>query len=309
MNKREIGLLAVGVATSLLVAGCGGGGGDGHSSGGTTPSSGVASAASAPVAVSAPIAPPAPASAPSGASQPTVPGEPLPNLTSPQAGSTAASATDPEGIWKSADVTSSSYAFVDAQNHLTWINVVGSFAEAEAFGSMTVSGTSWTLGQASEFNDLTQTVAPVTSGSGTFTAKKTLSGSVVINGSTSNVSWAYDPANALSVTQQSVAGTWTASNASMTIDNAGTFSGTLSGCTVSGTMLLSTPGSNQNMYNISLTAATGTGCKIPAGVPLTGNAAIIFSPITGSNGFSRQLLYVARSSDTSLVAYGGMSKQ
>ncbi|MEW9586302.1 hypothetical protein [Paraburkholderia sp. DGU8] len=153
-----------------------------------------------------------------------------------------ASRDPPEGIWKSASVATSSYAFVDAQNHLTWINVVGSFAQAEAFGPMTVSGTSWTLGQALEFNDLTQTVAPVTSGSGTFAAKKTLSGSVVINGSTSNVSWTYDPANALSVTQQSVAGTWTASSASITIDNAGTISGTLSGCTVSGTMLLSTLG-------------------------------------------------------------------
>ncbi|MGS0893237.1 hypothetical protein ACVBGC_11945 [Burkholderia stagnalis] len=113
----------------------------------------------------------------------------------------------------------------------------------------------------------------------------------------------------MAVTQASVAGTWATSGASFTIGADGTLSGTLSGCNMTGSVDLSTPGSNQNMYDMTLTASPSTGCKLPAGISVSGNAAILFVPISGSNGFQRSILYVLHASDYSFVGYGQVIKQ
>ncbi|WP_230941908.1 hypothetical protein [Burkholderia stagnalis] len=306
LKKNSLGLLAAGAISMFVVAGCGGGG---DSSGAPANSGGTANAASAPVVASTPVAA-QPASAPIASSQPVTVGEALPSLTTPQAGSTAATATTPVGIWTaSGSLGYSTIALVDPHNNLSTLNALGSFVMSDDFTNLTVNGATWSLNSGINFNAMTGFTTRIDSGSGAYSAKQTLSGTMSKGGTASNFMWAYNAANALSVTQDSVLGTWATTNASFTIGSGGTVSGTLSGCNMSGTLTLSTPGSNQNMYDMALTAAASSGCKVPAGVPLSGSAAIMFVPISGTNGFKRSILYVLRAADYSFVAYGQVVKQ
>lgn len=285
----------------FVVAGCGGG--DGSSNANT---GGTAAAASAPVVASTPVA----ASAPVASSQPVTVGEALPSLTTPQPGSTAATATTPTGIWTaSGPLGYTTIALVDPRNNLTTMNTLGSFVMSDDFTNLTVNGTTWSLNSGINFNARTGFTTRIDSGSGAYSAKQTLSGTMSQGGTASNFTWTYNAENALSVTQDSVVGTWATTNASFTIGTGGTVSGTLSGCNMSGTLTLATPGSNQNMYDMTLTASASTGCRVPAGVPLSGSAAIMFVPIRGTNGFQRSILYVLRAADYSFVAYGQVVKQ
>ncbi|KVV36723.1 hypothetical protein WK81_26220 [Burkholderia ubonensis] len=295
-------MLAAGAISMFVVAGCGGGG-DGSSNANT---GGTAAAASAPVVASTPVA----ASAPVASSQPVTVGEALPSLTTPQPGSTAATATTPTGIWTASGTLGyTTIALVDPRNNLTTMNTLGSFVMSDDFTNLTVNGTTWSLNSGINFNARTGFTTRIDSGSGAYSAKQTLSGTMSQGGTASNFTWTYNAENALSVTQDSVVGTWATTNASFTIGSGGTVSGTLSGCNMSGTLTLATPGSNQNMYDMTLTASASTGCRVPAGVPLSGSAAIMFVPIRGTNGFQRSILYVLRAADYSFVAYGQVVKQ
>lgn len=189
------------------------------------------------------------------------------------------------------------------------MNTLGSFVMSDDFTTLTVNGTTWSVNSGINFNVRTGFTTRIDSGSGSYSAKQSLSGTMSQGGTASNFTWTYNAANALSVTQDSVVGTWATTNASFTIGSGGTVSGTLSGCNMSGTLTLATPGSNQNMYDMALTAEASTGCKVPAGVPLSGSAAIMFVPISGTNGFKRSILYVLRAADYSFVAYGQVIKQ
>ncbi|WP_232456456.1 hypothetical protein [Burkholderia ubonensis] len=301
MKKSSLCLLVAGAVSMFVVAGCGGG--DGSSNANT---GGTAAAASAPVVASTPVA----ASAPVASSQPVTVGEALPSLTTPQPGSTAATATTPTGIWTASGTLGyTTIALVDPRNNLTTMNTLGSFVMSDDFTNLTVNGTTWSLNSGINFNARTGFTTRIDSGSGAYSAKQTLSGTMSQGGTASNFTWTYNAENALSVTQDSVVGTWATTNASFTIGTGGTVSGTLSGCNMSGTLLLSTPGSNQNMYDMTLAASASTGCKVPAGVPLSGSAAIMFVPISGTNGFKRSILYVLRAADYSFVAYGQVIKQ
>ncbi|AOK18899.1 hypothetical protein WM34_08565 [Burkholderia ubonensis] len=295
-------MLVAGAISMFVVAGCGGGG-DGSSNANT---GGTAAAASAPVVASTPVA----ASAPVASSQPVTVGEALPSLTTPQPGSTAATATTPTGIWTASGTLGyTTIALVDPRNNLTTMNTLGSFVMSDDFTNLTVNGTTWSLNSGINFNARTGFTTRIDSGSGAYSAKQTLSGTMSQGGTASNFTWTYNAENALSVTQDSVVGTWATTNASFTIGTGGTVSGTLSGCNMSGTLMLATPGSNQNMYDMTLTASASTGCRVPAGVPLSGSAAIMFVPIRGTNGFQRSILYVLRAADYSFVAYGQVVKQ
>ncbi|KVT64862.1 hypothetical protein WK54_33970 [Burkholderia ubonensis] len=295
-------MLVAGAVSMFVVAGCGGGG-DGSSNANT---GGTAAAASAPVVASTPVA----ASAPVASSQPVTVGEALPSLTTPQPGSTAATATTPTGIWTASGTLGyTTIALVDPRNNLTTMNTLGSFVMSDDFTNLTVNGTTWSLNSGINFNARTGFTTRIDSGSGVYSAKQTLSGTMSQGGTASNFTWTYNAENALSVTQDSVVGTWATTNASFTIGTGGTVSGTLSGCNMSGTLTLATPGSNQNMYDMTLTASASTGCRVPAGVPLSGSAAIMFVPIRGTNGFQRSILYVLRATDYSFVAYGQVVKQ
>ncbi|AOJ65205.1 hypothetical protein WJ32_22100 [Burkholderia ubonensis] len=266
----------------------------------------TAAAASAPVVASTPVA----ASAPVASSQPVTVGEALPSLTTPQPGSTAATATTPTGIWTASGTLGyTTIALVDPRNNLTTMNTLGSFVMSDDFTNLTVNGTTWSLNSGINFNARTGFTTRIDSGSGAYSAKQTLSGTMSQGGTASNFTWTYNAENALSVSQDSVVGTWATTNASFTIGTGGTVSGTLSGCNMSGTLTLATPGSNQNMYDMTLTASASTGCRVPAGVPLSGSAAIMFVPISGTNGFKRSILYVLRAADYSFVAYGQVVKQ
>ncbi|KVL65875.1 hypothetical protein WJ50_01045 [Burkholderia ubonensis] len=295
-------MLVAGAISMFVVAGCGGGG-DGSSNANT---GGTAAAASAPVVASTPVA----ASAPVASSQPVTVGEALPSLTTPQPGSTAATATTPTGIWTASGTLGyTTIALVDPRNNLTTMNTLGSFVMSDDFTNLTVNGTTWSLNSGINFNARTGFTTRIDSGSGAYSAKQTLSGTMSQGGTASNFTWTYNAENALSVTQDSVVGTWATTNASFTIGTGGTVSGALSGCNMSGTLTLATPGSNQNMYDMTLTASASTGCRVPAGVPLSGSAAIMFVPIRGTNGFQRSILYVLRAADYSFVAYGQVVKQ
>ncbi|WP_232440503.1 hypothetical protein [Burkholderia ubonensis] len=302
MKKSSLCLLVAGAISMFVVAGCGGGG-DGSSNANT---GGTAAAASAPVVASTPVA----ASAPVASSQPVTVGEALPSLTTPQPGSTAATATTPTGIWTASGTLGyTTIALVDPRNNLTTMNTLGSFVMSDDFTNLTVNGTTWSLNSGINFNARTGFTTRIDSGSGAYSAKQTLSGTMSQGGTASNFTWTYNAENALSVTQDSVVGTWATTNASFTIGTGGTVSGALSGCNMSGTLTLATPGSNQNMYDMTLTASASTGCRVPAGVPLSGSAAIMFVPIRGTNGFQRSILYVLRAADYSFVAYGQVVKQ
>ncbi|WP_257010239.1 hypothetical protein [Burkholderia ubonensis] len=305
MKKNSLCLLVAGAISMFVVAGCGGGG-DGSSNANT---GGTAAAASAPVVASTPVVA-QPASAPVASSQPVAVGEALPSLTNPQAGSTAATASSPVGIWSaSGNLGYETIALVDPRNNLTTLNALGMFVMSDDFTNLTVNGTTWSVSSGINFDDRTGFTKQIDSGSGAYSAKQTLSGTISRGGTASNFTWIYNAENALSVTQDSVVGTWATTNASFTIGSGGTVSGTLGGCNMSGTLLLSTPGSNQNMYDMTLTASASTGCKVPAGIPLSGSAAIMFVPISGTNGFKRSILYVLRAADYSTVAYGQITKQ
>jgi hypothetical protein len=291
---------------ALVLAACGGGGG------GSSPST-AANGAVSPSATSSPAAASAPAtaSAPTAASNPTVTGEALPSLTSPQAGSTAATGTGPMGIWSTSSGIARTTGFVDPQNNISYLSVEGSVGSGEFFGVASATSSTWTLTSGVQYFyplDFSHYYT-ATSGSGSYVAKQAFSGSYLENGNTQAIAWTYDPANALAVTQADVAGTWTETGTSLAIGSDGTLSGTVSNCAVTGTLLLTTAGSNQNLYTMNLTSgASGANCAA-AGETLSGNAAIVFLPISGSNLYQRTILFVLHSADNSSLAFGQVEKQ
>jgi hypothetical protein len=288
--------LALSLLASLVLTACGGGGGG--SSSAATPSS---SSASSPTAASTPAAASAPAAASTPASTPAVNGESLPSLSSPQPGSTAATGNGLTGIWSVTSSINKTTAFIDPQNDLSYLSTVGTIAMSEFFGVLTPTTSSWTLASGGQFQLAFYYTA--SAGTGSFTANNSFTGSYVANGTTTNLSWTYDPANALAVTQSSVAGTWTETNTSLTISSSGALSGTMSNCPVTGTMMLATSGSSQNLYTLNVTTGTGSSCQIP-NTTLSGNAAIVFLPIANSSLYARSILYVNHSANNSGVAYG-----
>ncbi|WP_341272022.1 hypothetical protein [Paraburkholderia ginsengiterrae] len=294
--------LALSLLASLVLAACGGGGGGDSSS--AAPAS---SSASTPSAASTPAAStPAAASAPAAASSPALSGEPLPSLTSPQAGSAATSGNGIEGLWTSTFGADKTSAFIDPQGNISALNSVGTFVLSEMFGVVATTAPNWTLTSGLQYNG--GVYYTTTSGSGTFAAKQTFTGSYVYNGNTVSLAWNYDAANALAVTQSSVAGTWTQTGSSLTIANDGTLSGTMSNCPVSGTLLLTTPSSSKNLFTLTVTG-TSASCALAAGTTYTGNAAIAFLPITGSTLYSRSIIYLIKSANNATVAYGQVKKQ
>ncbi len=184
---------------------------------------------------------------------------------------------------------------------------VASTVLEEFFGVVTTAAPNWTL-TSGDYFDL-GTYWPTTSGSGTFAGSQTFAGSYVANGTTYSLSWTYDPANALAVSQSSVTGTWSETGSSLTVSDNGAVTGTLSNCPVTGTLLLATPSSSQNLYTLSVTGTTTGGCLLQEGTTYSGNAAITFLPISGSNLYQRTITYLIRSSNNSAIAYGQLSKQ
>ena len=300
-DMKNKATLVSSLLATLVLAACGGGGG-GSSPEATSASSG----ASSPSTASAPTT----ASAPAAASTPTVTGEALPSLTSPQAGSTAATGTGAEGIWSTGSGLDKTTAFIDPQNDISYLSTLAGFGSAEFFGVASATASSWTLTSGVQyFYPGSSTYYLASSGSGTYTAQQTFAGNYVENGTTQMLTWTYDPANALAVTQSSVAGTWSEPSTSLTIGSDGTLTGTITNCAVTGTLMLTTSGSSQNLYTMNVTTGTSGGSCPVAGKTLSGNAAIVFLPISGSTLYTRTILFVIHSADNSAIAYGQVSNQ
>lgn len=211
-----------------------------------------------------------------------------------------------EGIWTSQFGVDKTTALIDPQGNISDLNTVAGLGMSEMFGVVAATAPNWTLTSGVAF--IGGFYYPTTSGSGTFAAKQTFAGSYVENGNTVNLSWNYDAANALAVTQSSVAGTWAQTGSSLTIANDGTLSGTLSSCPVSGTLLLATPSSSKNLFTLSVTG-TSTSCTLQSGATYSGNAAITFLPITGSTLYSRSIIFIIKSANNATIAYGQLKKQ
>lgn len=292
---------------ALVLTACGGGGG-----GSSPAATSASSSASSPSAASAPetAGPDTAASAPAAASTPTVTGETPPSLTSPQAGSTAATGTGAQGVWSTGSGYDKTTAFIDPQDNISYLSTVSGYGSAEFFGVATATASSWTLTSGVQyFYPGSSTYYLASSGSGTYTAKQAFAGTYMANGTPQTVAWTYDAANALAVTQSSVAGTWAETGTSLTIGSDGTLSGTISNCAVGGTLMLTTSGSSQNLYTMNVTSGTTGGSCAVAGKTLSGNAAIVFLPVTGSTLYTRTILFVIHSADNSALAYGQVSKQ
>ncbi|RKE39907.1 hypothetical protein B0G76_6360 [Paraburkholderia sp. BL23I1N1] len=297
MKEKSKSLLLVSILGSLTLAACGGGGG-GDNGTATAQSASTPAAASSPAAASAPAAASSPA--------PALTGEALPSLTSPQAGSTATAGNGSEGIWTQSGTTNMT-AFVDPASNLSYINGLFTIVTSTFFGAISTATPNWTL--VSGFETIGGFRYTATPGSGTYAANQTLAGSYVANSSTVNLSLKYDPANALAVTQSSVAGTWAQTSTSITVDNAGGVTGSILGCGVTGTLALTTPGSNKNLYTMTLTGTTST-CGLHSGVTYSGSSAITFLPVTGSTTlYRRTIIYLIKAADNSEIAYGQLSKQ
>lgn len=252
---------------------------------------------------------PASASAPTAASTPAVSGEQLPSLSSPQTGSTAATGNGVEGMWTTSAGIGMTTAFIDSLGDISDLDSAAGFALSQFFGVIAAAASTWT--RTSGWAFISGHYYPTTTGSGTFTANQTFTGSYVENGSTATLSWVYDPANALAVTQSRVAGTWAqtgASPSSLTIANDGTLTGTLTACPVTGTLLLATPSSGKNLYTMSVTG-TGTSCTLQSGTTYSGNAAIKFLAIAGSSLYARTIFFLIKSANNSAVAYGQLKQQ
>lgn len=297
MDMKIKAKLTLSLLASLALAACGGGG-----DGGNSAAAPAAGSASVPVVASAP----GPASAPVPASSPALSGEQLPSLTSPQSGSAAATGNGVEGVWTSQFGVDKTTALVDPQGNISYLNTVSGIGLSEFFGVMAPAAPNWTLTSGTAF--IGGFYFPTTSGSGTFVNNQTFTGSYVENSTTVNLSWNYDAANALAVTQSSVAGTWAETGSSLTIANDGTLSGTLSNCPVSGTLLLATPSSSKNLYTLNVTGTTAS-CTLKSGATYTGNAAITFLPITGSNLYVRSIFFMIKTATNTTVAYGQLTKQ
>ncbi|MGX6999342.1 hypothetical protein [Caballeronia sp. KNU42] len=286
--------LIISMLGSFALAACGGGGGGGTSD---AQAAAPASSASAPVAASAPAA----------ASTPVVTGEALPSLSAPQTGSTAATGNGFEGIWTQQSSTSRLTAIVDPSNNISYASGLFSVVTSMFFGTATTAAPNWTL--TNGFQTLGNVRYPATSGSGTFTANQTLTGSFLANNSTVNLSLNYDPANALAVSQSSVAGTWTQGVTTMTVDTAGGFTGSFLGCGVAGTLALATAGSSKNLYTMTVSGTTSS-CTLRSGVTYTGSAAITFLPVSGSTTlYQRTIVYLVKAADNSVIAFGQLTKQ
>lgn len=294
----SMGLAALTVAVSALLAACGGGG-DGTGGGGglsaPSESSTPMSTPTTPTAQPAPVAPPDRTLAPGA--------ELAPTLGAPQPGSTALTGDDKQGIYESFF----GYTFVTSagrlmsKDHLRWV-----------FGSIDVNGLNWS------FRPLTLSLEVIGSelnsvtGSGTFTPKKSMSGTYSVGGRTESRwgPYSYSASNALAVTQQAMAGKWSTTSTdgfgmSIELDDNGNLTGSTAGdkigvCALSGSLLQTEPSTSRNMFNVKLkasNAATGMdkACVLEQIEDYNGLAGVLMVPVSSfpEEGAYRTLLFHA----------------
>jgi hypothetical protein len=306
---RPFWIVAAVLAAGAGVTACGGGGSGGGGGG-------MPLLPMLPATPPAPAPSPAPAPAPAANRDPVAGSEPLPSLSAPQPGSTAAVGNDSEGIYGSL----LNLGFVGADG-----SVAAKFVVGTLWGSIKVTGRDWTFNPDTQYYYID--ASPVT-GSGTFVPKKTMSGTYAY-GSRAPSDFGplgYAAENALAVSQDSVVGKWANTDTSfgigitIEVDDKGAFTGKTVGaqigvCSISGTVTQAQPGTAKNMYGFVLNAAHAAteakdACKLATALPYKGPAAIGLVPAGNfdSNGFFRNIMFLIRTSDGSTLT-AGLRKQ
>ncbi|MDM0044602.1 hypothetical protein QTH91_08930 [Variovorax dokdonensis] len=286
-----------GAVAAIVLTACGGGGGGGTTS--TTTARSVPSTVSTNNNASTPKAP--------SATQTDDPkyaavagSEPMPSLSEPQAGSTAAVGNGYEGIYIRDFGDTVQLAFIGPDN-----SVLSQRGKSWFWGALDVRGQAWTFKSESVGTEDGTTLDSLI-GSGTFETKSSMSGRYNFEGGVSNV-WGpikYTYENALAVDQSSVAGSWGVRDAdgmSFTVDATGALKGKTTGtnygvCELSGALVQREPGTKKNLYSLELkgvNAATGDqpACLIDK-APFKGSAFIGLVPAGkyNSNGYFRVLV-------------------
>ncbi|MDH6167245.1 hypothetical protein M2282_002394 [Variovorax boronicumulans] len=307
---QPLWIAATVLAAGVAVTGCGGGGGGGGVGFPLPPVAPAAPAATAP----APAPPSAPSTPPN---RDPVPGsEPLPSLSAPQAGSTAAVGNDSEGIY----VSLLDLALVGADGAIASKDHIGTL-----WGSIKVTGLDWSFNPDTAYYFID--ASPVT-GSGTFTPKKTMKGTYVYGKREPSAfgPLTYATENALAVSQDSVVGKWANPDSnfgvglSIEVDATGAFTGKTAGvqvgnCSISGVLAQAQPGTSKNMYGFKLSAADAStdgkdACKLKTDRPYLGPAAIVLVPAGtfDSNGYFRSIFFLVRTTNGATLS-AGLRKQ
>lgn len=263
-------LAARAVATgslALILAACGGGGGGGGNDAQPLPASGSSASSSSSSSISSSSSS---SSADNAASSSASSGSS--SQGSAEAGSTTLTGNDFEGIWE------------DSTGAPALITPDGSIyqkgSEVNLTGSISFTTDAWQLG--SQTTDWTLLGQNSASGSGSFSPKKSFSGTVRSTGNGSPrdiaVSWTYSGNNNRAVSLASLAGTWL----DITIDAAGNISGfytdspsTPNSCEYSGKIESVTPGSSKNLFKFSLTRSSVAGKTCNSTVNAIGLAAVM----------------------------------
>ncbi len=165
-----------------------------------------------------------------------------------------------------------------------------------AFGHLTGNNVSWSFDSTS-FSTSNQNIPQPETSSGIFTS----AGSYFVPSSKSlnpvvGNTFNYDVSNMLAVPQSGLIGSWkyTTKNGDvidMNVDSKGVLSGSMSGCTVSGTILSSSPGLSKNIFDVSLSFSGSTCTYYKTSKPYSGLATLMLyrAGSVGSNGANRYL--------------------
>lgn len=307
LRAPYFGLAVLAVAASAMLAACGGGGSGGGDGGFSTPSSPSTSTnepSSPTPSQPQPTAPPIVRTLAAGA-------ELAPTLDAPQAGSTAATGDDKQGI------------YTNGFSGIAFVTPTGRFMYKEnerwIFGGIDVNAGSWTFRSHTLTLSADGTLDSVT-GSGDLRTKTSLSGTYSLGaGGTDVLAYMnYSAANALAVTQDAMAGTWSSTgsngfNMSVTIDTHGNLTGTTTGttlgtCALAGTLLQTEPTSSRNMFNVHFTAtnaATGTDpvCDLDLVDAYDGLGGVLMVAVSAypEEGVRRSFLFNAATANGALV--------
>lgn len=207
-----------------------------------------------------------------------------PTLAAPQPGSTAAVGNGLEGSYVDLFGT---YLFIASDG--TYVRRAWS---GMAFGKISSNAGTWKVESGFYSPELGNPNA--LSGSGTFTAFRTVSGT----DSGGAVSHTFDSSNALAVEQNELQGQWSTDDGAfdISLDATGRFTGTTSGtafgaCNVGGMVTSADPGTKKNVFRVAMTASGGTACKLSL-MEYSGLANVDLYAVTSTpaNGYKRYLI-------------------
>jgi|GEM_PF-584253 len=304
---RSFGWIVSALVVGAGLTACGGGGGGGGPVALNAPPSSPASPSSgttAPIVLPAnPVTPDDPALAPAPGS------EPMPSLSDPQPGSTAAVSQGNDGVWYGPDLDGHTLlAFVGPTNDL-----IANGGPNWIWGGLVADGGNWKLTPETVGTDDDSALTPV-AGTSLITSKSGMTNSFTFgNGASRHYFLDYGRENALAVDASSMAGTWLADDSeglgiTLTVDAQGMATGTTQGsligvCSLSGSITQREPGTQKNQFAVNLQAVNAaTGDQLACGLsnkPYAG-VAVISLKAAGkydANGYYRVLAMLVNTAD------------